>query len=180
VAFLSQSNSTLFHCTSLQINHQQTPKRYAMTEQKLPPLYSLTQIGIATFLGSSLAAGYMLASNYAALGQRRMAMYSLWGSLVLVLGFVLLPGQLSASAPIAIAIMIGQVVLVLAIANKLQGPMFTSFEEMGGQYFPMWRTVVVGIGASFVLVFVWALLVGLFGGDLAQPPGPAPGSAPTL
>ncbi len=106
-----------------------------MTEQKLPPLYSLTQIGIATFLGSSLAAGYMLASNYAALGQRRMAIYSLWGSLVLVLGFVLLP---------------------------------------------LWRTVVVGIGASFVLVFVWALLVGLFGGELLQPPGPTPGPAPTL
>ena len=155
-----------------------------MTESKLPPLYSLTQIGIATFLGSALAAGYMLASNYAALGQRRMAMYSLWGSLVLVLAFVLLPGQLDASAPIAIAIMIGQVVLVLAIANKLQGPMFASFVEMGGQYFPMWRTIVVGIGASFVLVFVWVLLVSLFGGDLAQAPVPAGettlGPAPTL
>ncbi|XOV83149.1 MAG: hypothetical protein ACFHXK_20140 [bacterium] len=151
-----------------------------MTEKKLPSLYSLTQIGIATFLGSSLAAGYMLASNYAALGQRRMAIYSLWGSLGLVLAFILLPGQLSTNAAIAIGIMIGQVVLVLAIANKLQGPMFASFEEMGGQYFPMWRTIVVGIGASFVLVFVWILFVSLFGGDLPQAPTPANGTAPTL
>ncbi len=144
-----------------------------MSEPKLPPLYSLTQIGIATFLGSSLAAGYMLASNYAALGQRRMGLYALWGSLVLVLGFVLLPAQLTASAPTAIAIMVGQVVLVLAIANKLQGPMFKSFEEMGGQYFSFWRTVMVGIAASFVLVFVWALLISLFGEGIA-PPTPTP------
>lgn len=144
-----------------------------MSESKLPPLYSLTQIGIATFLGSSLAAGYMLASNYAALGQRRMGWYALWGSLILVLVFVLLPAQLTASAPMAIAIMVGQVVLVLAIANKLQGSMFKSFEEMGGQYFPFWRTITVGIAASFVLVFVWALLISLFGEGIA-PPTPTP------
>jgi hypothetical protein len=133
-----------------------------MNDQKLPAMYSLTAIGVATFLGSALAAGYMLSSNYKALGNRQMATYALWGSLIVVLAFILLPTSLEVNPTIAISMMIGQVVTVLAIANKLQGPMFKSFEEMGGQYHPVRRTILVGIGASFVLTFGWVLFITLF------------------
>ena len=135
-------------------------------------MYSLTAIGVATFLGSALAAGYMLASNYAALGKRRMGIYTLWGSCVIVLAFVFLPPSFVTNVPAAIAAMIGQVVLVLFIANKLQGAMFKSFEEMGGEYYSMGRAVLVGIGASFVLMFVLILLVAIFGVGV-QPPANA-------
>lgn len=141
-----------------------------MNDQKLPPMYSLTAIGIATFLGSALAAGYMLASNYKALGQPRMGVYALWGSLVVVLAFILLPSGMMLNIPVAIAIMIGQVMLVLAITNKLQGAMFASFEKMGGNYHPMRRAILVGIGASFVLTFGWILIIVLVGGGLPPPP----------
>ncbi len=144
-----------------------------MNDSKLPAMYSLTAIGVATFLGSALAAGYMLASNYTALGRRRMGLYALWGSVALVTAFIFLPSQFVTNLPAAIIVMIGQVVLVLAIANKLQGPMFASFEEMGGKYHPMRRAVFVGIGASFVLTFAWVLLVALFGTGI-QPPAPTP------
>ena len=63
-------------------------------------------------------------------------------------------------------------VLVLFIANKLQGAMFKSFEEMGGEYYSMGRAVLVGIGASFVLMFVLILLVAIFGVGV-QPPANA-------
>ena len=141
-----------------------------MNDQKLPAMYSLTAIGVATFLGSALAAGYMLASNYAALGNRKMGIYALWGSLIVVLAFILLPTGLEVNPAIAIAMMIGQVVLVLAIANKLQGAMFKSFEEMGGKYHPVRRTILVGIAASFVLTFAWVLLITLFGPGLQPVP----------
>lgn len=141
-----------------------------MNDQKLPTMYSLTAIGVATFLGSALAAGYMLASNYKALGNRRMGTYALWGSLIVVMAFILLPTGLEVNPTIAISMMIGQVVLVLAIANKLQGPMFKSFEEMGGHYYPIRRTILVGIGASFVLTFGWVLLITLFGSGLQPVP----------
>lgn len=139
-----------------------------MTEQKLPPMYSLTAIGVATFLGSALAAGYMLASNYTALGRKQLGLYVLWGSIGIVAAFIFLPAQFVSNLPTAIVVMIGQVVLVLAISNKLQGAMFTSFESMGGKYHPMRRAVFVGIGASFVLTFAFALLAVMFG----DPPAP--------
>ena len=142
-----------------------------MTEQKLPPMYSLTAIGVATFLGSALAAGYMLASNYTALGRKQFGLYVLWGSVGIVSALLFVPAQFVNNLAMGLAVMIGQVILVLAIANKLQGAMFTSFESMGGKYHPMRRAVFVGIGASFVLTFAFALLVVMFG-DPQAPASP--------
>ncbi len=146
-----------------------------MNEQKLPQMYSLTAIGVATFLGSALAAGYMLAKNYKSLGQARMGQYALLGSIGLVLAFIILPTQFVSNLPAAVAVMIGQVVLVLFITNRLQGAMFRSFEEMGGQYYSMGRAVLVGVVASFAITFVWIFLVLLFGPGIAgveAPPNP--------
>ena len=140
-----------------------------MNQQQLPRMYSLTAIGVATFLGSALAAGYMLASNYAALGQRRTAQYAMLGSIGLVLAFIFLPTQFATNIPTAIIFMIAQVLVVLAISNKLQGAMFASFEEMGGRYHSMGRAVLVGVLASLVLTAFWVLVVLAIGG-VAPPP----------
>ncbi len=137
--------------------------------QSLPKLYSLTAIGVATFLGSALAAGYMLASNYRALGQQRMGQLALIGSLMVVLAFVFLPTQLTPNISTAIVLMIAQVLIVLLIANKLQGAMFRSFEAMGGTYHSMRRTLWVGVMASVALTAASVLLLLLL----------ADGSAPT-
>ena len=141
-----------------------------MNQQQLPNMYSLTAIGIATFLGSALAAGYMLSANYAALGQKRMGQYALVGSILVVLAFIFLPTQFAPNLTTAIVFMIAQVMIVLAIANKLQGPMFKSFEEMGGKYHPMRRAVLVGVVASLVLTFTWVALVLLITGGSPPPP----------
>jgi len=142
-----------------------------MNQQQLPNMYSLTAIGIATFLGSALAAGYMLAANYAALGQKRMGQYALAGSVLVVLAFIFLPTQFAPNITTAIVLMVAQVLVVLGIANKLQGQMFKSFEEMGGKYHPMRRAVLVGVLASLVLTFAWVLLVLVVTGG--TPPAPA-------
>ena len=141
-----------------------------MNEQKLPSMYSLTQIGIATFLGSALAGGYMLASNYSALGRRRLAIHVVWGSLAFVVLYSLIPVDPIAQPGLAVVFVVGQVLLAIAVANFLQGAMLRSFESMGGQYYPMIRAIAVGIIAAFVLTLIVDMSMALFG----FPPPPQP------
>ncbi len=144
----------------------QTPNNAA---RDLPPLYSLTAIGIGTFLGSALAAGYMLASNYAALQQRKPAQYALAASIVFVVLLLFLQYLWVTTIQAAIILMFVQIALALVVVNKLQGAMFASYEKMGGKYYSNWRAVLVGIGASFALTFVSLLVFTLSG---APAPGP--------
>ena len=139
---------------------------------KLPQLYSLTAIGIGTFLGSALAAGFMLAANYSALGQRKFASYAIYGSLLWVFLLLLIPQQLE-SIQLALVLTIAQVVFVLFVAHTLQGKMFASYEEMGGKYFSNWRAVLVGVAASFVLLLIASMVALLFGQPAAPVSGPA-------
>ncbi len=141
-----------------------------MNEQKLPSMYSLTQIGIATFLGSALAAGYMLASNYAALGRRRLGGQIALGSFGFVVLYSLIPVNPVTQPGLAIGFMVGQVLLAIAVANVLQGAMLKSFVSMGGQYYPMIRAVAVGIVAAFVLTILAGFSMALFG--FPAPPQP--------
>ncbi len=141
-----------------------------MNDSKLPNLYSLTAIGVGTFLGSVLAAGYMLASNYSALGQQRLGRWVIGVSILWVVGLLLLPNEWSTSPGPAIVLLIGQVVAVLLITQKLQGAMFKTYEEMGGSYFTIWRAVLIGVIASFVLLIGAGILTALFGVAPQPPP----------
>ena len=147
-----------------------------INDTRLPQLYSLTAIGIATALGSALAGGFMIFKNYQALGQPRPGGVTLLGSLAIVLAFILIPAQLDMSASTAILLPIAQIILVLFLAHKLQGPMFTTFEEMGGSYHPLWHTLVIGIGASIVMLMLGMLLVALFGQNVLPQPVTPPAS----
>ena len=140
-----------------------------MNERELPNLYSLTAIGVGTFLGSVLAAGYMLASNYAALGQKKLSNWVIGISLFWVTLMLFMPTDWSTSPGPAIVLLIGQVIAVLLITQKLQGAMFKTYEEMGGRYFTIWRAVLVGVVASFALLFGAVFLMALFG-STPQPP----------
>lgn len=134
-----------------------------MTESKLPPLYSLTAIGVATFLGSALAAGYMLASNYSALHRRTLAIYSLWGSVAVVIILTLISTSFAVSLASIFILNFAQLFLALIVTNILQGPMLRSYEEMGGTYHPMYRAVLVAIGTSIALVILSVILFTVFG-----------------
>ncbi|MEM9621059.1 MAG: hypothetical protein AAF993_05370 [Pseudomonadota bacterium] len=132
-------------------------------QNKLPPLYSLTAMGIATFLGSALAAGYMLASNYAALGQHRAGQFAMGGSVVFMLLLMFIPASWATGVQAQILLMFTQVAAVLLVANKLQGPMFATYEEMGGQYYSNWRGVLVGFATFGVLLIAVMLIFAITG-----------------
>ena len=102
--------------------------------QNLPNLYSLTAIGVATFLGSILAGGYMIIANYLALGEKKMAKQVAYGTVAIILAWLAVSMQLvGTKLTTMILVNMGQVVLALLVAHKLQGKMFGSYQEMGGQ-----------------------------------------------
>tara|TARA_X000000368_G_C22939044_1_gene671245 strand:- start:278 stop:712 length:435 start_codon:yes stop_codon:yes gene_type:complete len=133
--------------------------------QDLPSLYSLTAIGVATFLGSILAGGYMVIANYLSLGEKQMAKQVAYGTAAVILIWIILSMQMAgAKITTMIAVNMGQVVLALIVANKLQGKMFSSYQEMGGKYYGMGRVVAISIIASIVFTVAGALIIAFIGG----------------
>ena len=132
--------------------------------EDLPSLYSLTSVGVATFLGSILAGGYMVTSNYLALGEKQAAKTIAFGTTLIILIWLVISLQMSgASLTVMFAINFGQVILALVITHQLQGEMFKSYEAMGGQYYSMLRTIGVAVIASIVFMFVGTILIVLTG-----------------
>ena len=105
-----------------------------------------------------------------ALGQKKLGLQVAGGSFVFVIVYSLIPVDPVTQPGLAITFMIGQVLLAIGVANLLQGTMLKSFEEMGGQYFPMIRAVAVGFVAAFALAMLAVISMVLFG----FPPPPQP------
>ena len=134
--------------------------------QDLPPLYSLASVGVATFLGSILAGGYMITSNYLALGERQAAKIVALGTTLIILIWLVISLQMAgASLTVLFAVNFGQVILALVITHHLQGKMLKSYEEMGGQYYSMLRAIGVAVLASVVFMFAGTVLIMLTGSN---------------
>ena len=132
--------------------------------QDLPSLYSLASIGVATFLGSILAGGYMITSNYLALGEKQAAKIVALGTTLTILIWLVISLQMAgASLTVLFAVNFGQVILALVITHQLQGNMFKSYEEMGGQYYSMLRAIGVAVISSIVFMFAGTILIVLTG-----------------
>ena len=91
--------------------------------QDLPNLYSLTAIGVATFLGSILAGGYMVIANYLSLGEKQMAKQVAYGTAAVILIWIILSMQMAgAKITTMIAVNMGQVVLALIACLRPYSP----------------------------------------------------------
>lgn len=117
----------------------------------MPPLYSIAAVGLATFLGTTLAGAWLMAHNLQLLGKAdRVTM--VWGIavalflLTLVLAFVL-PEDVPA-LPFAIAQLIGMILL----ARNLMEAELKQHAEAGGAFLSNWRAA--GIGILFTLAVV--------------------------
>ena len=88
--------------------------------QDLPSLYSLASIGVATFLGSILAGGYMITSNFLALGEKQAAKFVALGTTLIILIWLVISLQMAgASLMILFALNFGQVMFALIITHQL-------------------------------------------------------------
>ena len=142
---------------------------------KLPQLYSLQAIGIATFFGSLLAGGFLISENYRALGMKQLGYIALAVSLfafclssIAVANFVepvvTEEGELlSVDFTLPLLINIAQVLGVLFITHVVQGSMLTTFTEMQGKFHSTWRAVGLGMVAYIVLATVAYVILSTLG-----------------
>ena len=106
----------------------------------------------------------MITSNYLALGEKQAAKFVALGTTLIILIWLLISLQMTgASLTIMFAVNFGQVILALIITNQLQGKMFKSYEEMGGQYYSMLRAIGVAVIASIVFMLAGTILIVLTG-----------------
>jgi hypothetical protein len=130
--------------------------------KELPKLYSMFSIGLVTFFCSLPAGGYLLYANYNALGMRKMAYYILAAS-ALLFGLFLwalsayIEGATSAaeqlpqpSVTLNLVAAVAQAIVAVVATQFLQGPMFTTFNEMRGHYHSTWYALFIGLCAAFV------------------------------
>jgi len=116
----------------------------------LGPLYSVSQIFVATFIGSPLAGAWLMMKNHDALGHdgesARVRWTGVGATLLLLVASFLLPDKFPNSIlPLAAAFGFR------AYAEHELGPAIAHHQAAGGALFSWWR--VVGLG------LLWALIV---------------------
>lgn len=126
-------------------------------------LYTVKGVTWATFFGSPLAGGIVMAINYGRLGlhdaQRKAIVWSVLGTLVLCGILLLIPEDL----PIPNSVFyLPQIALMYGIAHSLQGPVIDLHRKRGGVLVSVWRAIGIGciclIGiAGSVLGVVFAI-----------------------
>ena len=123
-------------------------------------LYSPNQIGLAGFLGSPVAAGSLLAMNWARLGEPDKARQAVLVGIAATAGLVGLAMALPDS--LAHGVAIGSVVMVFHIGRQLQGKLFDAHVYAGGGLESSWRAAGTGVLSMVVLIAVLAV------GDMAK------------
>jgi hypothetical protein len=117
-------------------------------------LYTPSQIGLATFLGAPLAAGWLMARNYRALEEKKKAkrclIYAALGTtVVMALAFVLPENFPNSALPI------GYTIGIMQIAKQTQGAMIDAHSARGGSAGSWWAAVGIGILSLLIVVAVF-------------------------
>ncbi|MBC8753509.1 hypothetical protein H2O64_02425 [Kordia sp. YSTF-M3] len=126
--------------------------------------YSQKAIGIATFIGGPIAAGYLIRENYKALDQTEKGNKALIISIVAMITVLALifsiPEHIIEKIPKVVipAIYTGAIYLIV---EKIFGAIFKQHEENEYAFFSRWRAAGIGFISLLVLV------VCLFGYDYA-------------
>ncbi|OLF52135.1 hypothetical protein [Pseudomonas chlororaphis] len=118
-------------------------------------LYSINAVGLATFLGTSLAGSYMIASNLKALGREsevKKAWYIGVGVFVLMM---VLGAVLPESVP-TVVFVLPPIFAMNTYARQLFGSVVIEHKLSKGPFFSLWR--VAGISLLFMLAIVVALV----------------------
>ncbi|AZZ91245.1 hypothetical protein EUZ85_11100 [Hahella sp. KA22] len=140
-------------------NPQKTPVS-SFVEHKL---YKVSGIGIATFLGSALAGGILLAKNFRKLGKESHARKAIAGSLAATIGVIiaalLVPAEWHVPKLVYFA---PQIMVMLQLANLFQGKAIRGHRENGGELASNWAAAGVGVTvlltlAVFAAPVLWML-----------------------
>lgn len=115
-------------------------------------LYKVSGIGLATFIGSALAGGWLMARNYRALGEhdkaRRALVYSLLGTLAMMLLALALPDGVP-----ALSFTLPQLGALMYFARRYQGDRIAQYEA-ASRACSNWRAFGIGLLVMAMLLFV--------------------------
>lgn len=122
--------------------------------------YSQKAIGIATFIGGPMAAGYLIRENYRSLGEpdngKNALIIGIIATVLLFVGIFSIPESIMGKVPNQIlpAIYTGVIYLIV---EKIHGDVLNQHKENGNEFYSAWKGALIGI-ISLVL-----LLTGIFG-----------------
>lgn len=133
-------------------------------------LYSQKAIGIATFFGGPMAAGYLVKKNYESFGQESHAKKAFFigiiSTLLLFAGVFSIPEHIIDKIPNAIipAIYTG---IIYLIVEKLQGQNLKEHLESGNLFHSTWKAVGIGI-VNMIIILLIIAITAFIAGDLSN------------
>ena len=143
-----------------------------MTEQenntKDLKFYSQKAIGIATFIGGPLAAGYLIRENYLSLDKpdegKKSLIIGLISTVLLFTGIFMIPESIMDKFPNQIlpAIYTG---IIYLIVEKIHGTILNQHKQNGNEFYSGWKAAGIG------LISLIILLIGIFGYAYLSPDG---------
>jgi len=144
-----------------------------MTEQenntKDLKFYSQRAIGMATFIGGPLAAGFLIRENYLALNKPDEAKYALIigiiATFVLFASVFMLPENFIDKVPSQLIPFVNTGIVYL-IVEKIHGNILKKHKDFKNQFFSGWKAAGIG------LISVFILFIGIFGYAYLAPVGP--------
>lgn len=140
----------------------QPPKATLSANPQADPaakLFKVSGIGMATFLGSVLAGGLLMAANYRALGKPDLAARATWYSLFATVAVLLLGALLPSSIPGAVFV-VPLLMVMIQLVKQHQGAAITSREAAGLPMHSNW--LAAGIALLVVVALVLTIIVGLY------------------
>lgn len=153
----------------LEIKEQPLKKQSILkNETKNLKFYSQKAIGIATFIGGPLAAGYLIRENYLSLNKpdegRKSLLIGIASTILLFIGIFMIPESIMDKVPNQIlpAIYTG---IVLYIVAKIHGTILYQHKENGNEFYSEWKAAGIGLISAIILV------IGIFGYAYILPDG---------
>jgi amino acid transporter len=121
-------------------------------------LYKITGIGIATFLGSILAGGFLMYLNFKRLGliekANKTLIYSSIATVIVFIIIFLIPEDINIPNT---AFSIPQIIAMVQIAKHQQGGLIETHAEANGPLASNWKAFGIG------LLFTIAIMAVIFG-----------------
>lgn len=116
-------------------------------------LYSVGSVVLATFLGSPVAGGAVMAINYKRVGRSIAALHAVvWTALVttaIIAVAIILPDDVN--IPNAV-FFLPQIIAMYYFAKSLQGPVVEAHERLGGSLASAWGAAGIGVLSGTVLL----------------------------
>jgi hypothetical protein len=122
--------------------------------EKNSKLYSQRAIGIATYLGGPLAAGFLIRKNYINLNQERKGLNSLIigivSTFILFVGLFSIPENIIEKIPNALIPLVYTGVIYL-IVESIQGKELKEFKEKDGAFHSGWNAAGIGLVSGLLI-----------------------------